>query len=96
MEYLYKVWSFRRDDEYGEVYDQFEGEFSKFDEAIQKLKKLEEEKVVARFYRYKKNYYIEYEYDDTFGGMWPDCDLKYIENLHDDWLDQVKSLGITE
>ena len=31
MKYLYKVWSFRSDDEYGEIYDQFEDEFFKFD-----------------------------------------------------------------
>lgn len=96
MKYLYKVWSFRSDDEYGEIYDQFEGEFFKFDEAMQKLKKLEEEKVHARFYRYKEEHRVSYEPDDGFKGNSGFEDREWIDNGDDDWLDQVKSLGITE
>lgn len=96
MKYLYKVWSFRSDDEYGEIYHQFEGNFFKFDEAMQKLKKLEEEKVHARFYRYKEAHRVSYEPDDGFKGNSGFEDKEWIDNGDDDWLDQVKSLGITE
>ena len=68
MSYLYKVWSFRCDHKYDEIYDQFEGEFFSFDGAMHKLEQLAKEKVYARFYRYKENHHVSYEPDDDFKG----------------------------
>lgn len=96
MKYLYKVWSFRSDHKYDEIYDQFEDEFLNFDEAMKKLKKLTEDKVYARLYRYKEEHRVSYEPDDSFKGNSGFEGREWIENGDEDWLDQVKGLGITE